>query len=89
MKSQKEKKDYPAPNARFNHDLQLQIDSIEWALEKVEINKFRMIDLKVLFEPLCLGLKILTMCDCDHQYYSVTHCKQIYLLIQIYIYKNN
>jgi hypothetical protein len=30
----------PAPNMRFNHDLQLQIDSIEWALEKVEINKF-------------------------------------------------
>jgi hypothetical protein len=34
------KMNLPAPNVRFNHDLQLQIDSIEWALEKVEINKF-------------------------------------------------
>jgi hypothetical protein len=87
MKSQKEKRIYPAPNSRFNHDLQLQINSIEWALEKVEINKFRMIDLKVLFEPLCLGLKILTTCDCGHQCDNVTHCKQIYLLVQIHIQK--
>jgi hypothetical protein len=31
---------FPAPNVRFNHDLQLQIDSIQWTLEKVELNKF-------------------------------------------------
>jgi hypothetical protein len=26
-------------NPRFNHDLQLEIDCIEWSLEKVEVNK--------------------------------------------------
>jgi hypothetical protein len=36
----KRKKDLSRPNARFNHGLQLQMDSIEWALKKVEINKF-------------------------------------------------
>ena len=24
---------------RFNHDLQLEIDCIEWALKKIEVNK--------------------------------------------------
>ena len=40
MKSQKKKRIYSAPSARFNHDQQLQIDTIEWAREEVEINKF-------------------------------------------------
>jgi hypothetical protein len=26
-------------NPRFNHDLQLEIDCIEWALKKIEVNK--------------------------------------------------
>ena len=26
-------------SARFNHDMQLQIDCIEWVLEKIEVNK--------------------------------------------------
>jgi hypothetical protein len=30
---------HPAHNARFNHDLQLEIDCIEWALKKIEVNK--------------------------------------------------
>ena len=29
----------PAHNIRFNHDLQLEIDCIEWALKKIEVNK--------------------------------------------------
>ena len=28
-----------AHNIRFNHDLQLEIDCIEWALKKIEVNK--------------------------------------------------
>jgi hypothetical protein len=30
---------HPAHNLRFNHDLQLEIDCIEWALKKIEVNK--------------------------------------------------
>jgi hypothetical protein len=26
-------------SARFNHDMQLQIDCLEWVLEKIEVNK--------------------------------------------------
>jgi hypothetical protein len=29
----------PEHSARFNHDMQLQIDCIEWVLEKIEVNK--------------------------------------------------
>ena len=39
-KTEKRKKQiHPAHNIRFNHDLQLEIDCIEWALKKVEVNK--------------------------------------------------
>jgi hypothetical protein len=30
---------HPAHNPRFNHDMQLEIDCIEWALQKIEVNK--------------------------------------------------
>ena len=30
---------HPAYNIRFNHDLQVEIDCIEWALKKIEVNK--------------------------------------------------
>jgi hypothetical protein len=30
---------HPAHNPRFNHDMQLQIDCIEWVLGKIEVNK--------------------------------------------------
>jgi hypothetical protein len=30
---------HPAHNPRFNHDLQLEIDCIEWVLKKIEVNK--------------------------------------------------
>jgi hypothetical protein len=30
---------HPAQNLRFNHDRQLEIDCIEWALKKIEVNK--------------------------------------------------
>ena len=30
---------HPAHNPRFNHDLQLEIDCIDWALKKIEVNK--------------------------------------------------
>ena len=33
---------HPAHNIRFNHDLQLEIDCIEWALKKIEVNKLPM-----------------------------------------------
>jgi hypothetical protein len=39
-KIEKRKKQiHPAHNPRFNHDLQLEIYCIEWALKKIEVNK--------------------------------------------------
>jgi hypothetical protein len=35
----RKKQIHPAHNPRFNHDLQLEIDCIEWALKKIEVNK--------------------------------------------------
>ena len=37
--SQEEKQIHPEHSARFNHDMQLRIDCIEWVLEKVEANE--------------------------------------------------
>jgi hypothetical protein len=37
--AKRKKKIYPEHSARFNHDMQLQIDCIEWVLEKIEVNK--------------------------------------------------
>ena len=37
--AQRKKQIHPAHNPRFNHDIQLEIDCIEWALQKIEVNK--------------------------------------------------
>jgi hypothetical protein len=37
--AKRKKQIHPEHSARFNHDMQLQIDSIEWVLEKIEVNK--------------------------------------------------
>jgi hypothetical protein len=35
----RKKQIHPAHNQRFNHDLQLEIDYIEWALKNIEVNR--------------------------------------------------
>jgi hypothetical protein len=37
--TKRKKQIHPEYSARFNHDMQLQIDCIEWILEKIEVNK--------------------------------------------------
>jgi hypothetical protein len=37
--AKRKKQIHPEHSARFNHDMQLQIDCIEWVLEKVKVNK--------------------------------------------------
>ena len=37
--AQRKKQIHPAHNPRFNHDIQLEIDCIEWALQKIEVSK--------------------------------------------------
>ena len=37
--AKRKKQIHPAHNPRFNHDMQLEIDCIEWALQKIEVNK--------------------------------------------------
>jgi hypothetical protein len=36
--AKRKKRIHPEHSARFNHDMQLQIDCIEWVLEKIEVN---------------------------------------------------
>jgi hypothetical protein len=37
--AKRKKQIHPEHSARFNHDMQLHIDCIEWVLEKIEVNK--------------------------------------------------
>jgi hypothetical protein len=37
--AKRNKQIHQAHNPRFNHDMQLEIDCIEWALQKIEVNK--------------------------------------------------
>ena len=37
--TKRKKQIHTAHNPRFNHDMQLEIDCIEWALQKIEVNK--------------------------------------------------
>jgi hypothetical protein len=44
----RKKQIHPAHNPRFNHDLQLEIDCIEWALKKIEVNKLPIVRLEAV-----------------------------------------
>ena len=46
--AKRRKQIHPAHNIRFNHDLQLEIDCIEWALKKIEVNKLPIDRLEVV-----------------------------------------
>ena len=37
--AKRKKQIHPEHSLRFNHDMQLEIDCIEWALRKIEVNK--------------------------------------------------
>jgi hypothetical protein len=37
--AKRNKQIHPEHSARFNHDMQLQLDCIEWVLENIEVNK--------------------------------------------------
>jgi hypothetical protein len=37
--AKRKKQIHPAHSPRFNHDMQLEIDCIKWALQKIEVNK--------------------------------------------------
>jgi hypothetical protein len=37
--AKRKKQIHPARNPRFNHEMQLEIDCLEWALHKIEVNK--------------------------------------------------
>ena len=39
MIAKRKKLIHPEHSLRFNHDMQLEIDCIEWALQKIEVNK--------------------------------------------------
>jgi hypothetical protein len=40
--AKRKKQIHPEHSARFNHDMQLQIDCIEWVLEKIEVSNDRL-----------------------------------------------
>ena len=37
--TKRKKQIHPAHNPRFNHNMQLEVDCIRWALQKIEVNK--------------------------------------------------
>jgi hypothetical protein len=37
--TKRKKQIHPAHNPRFNHNMQLEVDCIEWALQKIEVTK--------------------------------------------------
>ena len=37
--AKRKKQVHPAHNPRFNHNMQLEIDCVKWALQKIESNK--------------------------------------------------
>ena len=37
--AKRKKQIHPAHNPRFNHNMQLEVDCIEWALQKIEVTK--------------------------------------------------
>jgi hypothetical protein len=41
--AKRKKQIHPEHSTRFNHDMQLQIDCIEWVLEKVEANEIMVV----------------------------------------------
>ena len=49
--AKRKKQIHPEHSARFNHDMRLQIDCIEWVLQKIEVNKIPNDRLEVIFDP--------------------------------------
>ena len=55
---ERQKRIHPAHNPRFNHDLQLEIDCIEWALKKIEVNKLPIDRLEAVTRVMIKDLEI-------------------------------
>jgi hypothetical protein len=55
--AKRKKKIHPEHSARFNHDMQLQIDCIEWVLEKIEVNKIPNDRLDVLIRKMIKNME--------------------------------
>jgi hypothetical protein len=53
----RKKRIHPTHNPRFNHDLQLEIDCLEWALKKIEVNKLPMDRLEAVTRVLIKDLE--------------------------------
>jgi hypothetical protein len=57
-KIEKRKKQiHPANNIRFNHDMQLEIDCLEWTLKKIEVNKLPIDRLEAVTRVMIKGLE--------------------------------
>jgi hypothetical protein len=55
--TKRKKQIHPAHSPRFNHDLQLEIDCIEWALKKIEINKIPYVRLEAAIRSIIKDLE--------------------------------
>jgi hypothetical protein len=53
----RKKRIHPAHNPRFNHDLELEIDCLEWALKKIELNKVSNDRLEVVIRSMIKDLE--------------------------------
>jgi hypothetical protein len=56
--AKRKKQIHPAHNIRFNHDLQLEIDCIEWAFRNIEVNKIPNDRLEAVIRSMIKDLEI-------------------------------
>ena len=76
---------HPAHNPRFNHDLQLEIDCIEWALKKIEVNKLPIDRLEAVTRVMIKDLekrknKAMKRSDTDDLWIKIESLNGFYLL---------
>ena len=82
---------HPAHNIRYNHDLQLEIECIEWALKKMEVNKLPMDRLEAVIRVMIKDLekrkdKAMKRSDTDDLWIKIESLQ--WLLFVIFAIKN-
>ena len=55
--TKRKKQIHPAHNPRFNHNMQLEVDCIKWALQKIEVNKLPNDRLESVIKPMIKDLE--------------------------------
>ena len=83
--AKRQKQIHSAHNPRFNHDLQLEIDCIEWALKKIEVNKLPIDRLeavtRVMIKDLKRKDKAMKRSECDDSWIKIESLQWVLFVI--------